>query len=81
MHPSLKKAIDLFVGLLRNPQLQLAVNGGLMVFTGMMALGQWTHGSPEIASVLTVSTVSYLSAILFWIIIWKTTPTPPSKSV
>jgi len=82
MHPSLRKALDLFLKWLRNPQLQLAVNGGLMVFTGLMALGQWTHGDPEIASVLTVSTFSYISAIVFWVVIWITTPkTTPSTTV
>lgn len=66
--------VALALRLLKNPQLNLAINIGLMIFTGLMATGQWALGNTPIATVLSVSTVSYISAILFWILIWKTGP-------
>ena len=68
------KFVALFLKVLKNPQLNLIVNIGLMIFTGMMALSQWAMGNIPVASVLSVSAVSYTTAILFWLLIWKTGP-------
>ena len=74
MKSKLKAATAILLRVLHNPQLNLVVNIFLMGFTGFMALGQWSAGNTPIATVLTVSTCSYVTAILFWFLIWKTMP-------
>lgn len=79
MRDKFKTATAILLRVLHNPQLNLVVNIFLMGFTGFMAASQWAVGNTPIATILTVSTVSYITAILFWFLIWKTMP--PSKKL
>ena len=72
MKQKLLVLLNLFLMVLKDPRLNLILNTLMMVMALTMAVSQWAIGNVPVALTLTISGVSNISAILFWLLIWLT---------
>ena len=72
MKQKLLVLLNLFLVIVKDPRLNLILNIVMMVFALTMAVSQWAIGNVPVALTLTISGISNVSAILFWVLIWLT---------
>jgi len=61
----------MFLNLFRKPLLNLAINIVMMGFTLFMAALEWLKGNVPVALTLTISGLSCISGIIYWILVWQ----------